>query len=93
MMATKQHIIAIHGRATKPSEMEKRRLVKTSILHGLDRVSGKKADKLRSGEVRLSLAYYGDINNAEMMKAGKKSRSDLTGRDPAHDNAPCEERK
>lgn len=90
MSQPKQHLIVIHGRATKPSEKEKRRLVKSSVLHGLDRVSPEAADKIRSKKVRLSLAYYGDVNNAEMIKAGKKTAADLKGKDSAHDNAPCE---
>ena len=89
-MPIPKHLIVIHGRATKPSEREKKRLVKQSILHGLGRVSPAAAAKVRSGEVKLAIAYYGDINNEEMIKAGKKVRQELKGRDPDHGNAPCE---
>ena len=90
IMTPPKHLIVIHGRATKPAEREKKRLVKESILHGLGRVSPEAAAKIRSGEVKLSLAYYGDISNAEMVKAGKKVLQELKGRDPDHGNAACE---
>ncbi len=90
-MSKEKHLIVIHGRATKPSKKEKNRLVKKSIIHGLGRVSESSADKVLSGEVKFKPVYYGDVSNREMMKAGKKSKADLNGRDSAYDNAPCEE--
>jgi len=91
MAAAKQHLIVIHGRATKPSEREKRRLVKKAILHGLGREAPRAAEKLRSGRVRFSFVYYGDISNELMIRSKGKTRGDLRGRDPAHGGAPCEE--
>lgn len=38
MPGRKKHLIVIHGRATKPSATEKRRLVKKSLLHGINRL-------------------------------------------------------
>lgn len=90
MPQRKQHLIVIHGRATKPSEKEKRRLVRLSVIHGLERVSKSAATKIRTGKVKMSLAYFGDISNAEMIRANKKSSSELKGRDPLHPGTPCE---
>lgn len=87
---SQKHLIVIHGRATKPSEREKKRLVKRSLLHGLERVSEDAAQKIRSGDVKFSFAFYGDISNHLMIEAGKKSRRDLPDRDSAHDDTPCE---
>lgn len=89
-MSKEKHLILIHGRSTKPSEKEKARLTKKALLHGLDRVSVEAAQKVRSGKIKLSFAYYGDISNAAMIEAGKKTKKDLAGRDPAHGDAPCE---
>lgn len=86
-----KHLVVIHGRATKPSKKEKQRLIKSALLHGLGRVSSRARSQVKTGKVKLSIIYYGDINNREMMKAGKKSKADLKGRDSAFSNAPCEE--
>ncbi len=85
-----KHLIVIHGRATKPSSKEKKRLVKKSLIHGLERVSPQAAQKLKNGEIRFSLAYYGDICNREMIRADEKEKSELPDKDPAHGNSPCE---
>lgn len=90
MPTPRKHLIVIHGRATKPSQSEKRRLIKESVLHGLERISAPAAKKVRESQVKLSAIYYGDINNQEMVKAGKKTWRDLPGRDPAFENARCE---
>ena len=86
----KKHLILIHGRATKPSEKEKRRLVKKTLLHGLERVAPEAAEAIRSKDVRFSLAYYGDICNGIMLAADKANHAELTERDPAHNYGPCE---
>lgn len=86
----KKHLILIHGRATKPSEREKRRLVKKTLLHGLDRVAPEAAKAIRTRDVRFSLAYYGDICNGIMLASDKTTRANLSERDPAHDYGPCE---
>lgn len=67
-MAAK-HLLLIHGRATKPRRDEKERLVTESLLHGLDRVDPAAAGRIREGEVKLTFAYYGDINNRIMVEA------------------------
>jgi len=89
-MPSNKHIIVIHGRATKPSEREKSRLIRESLLHGLKRQTPELAAKIESEEVKLSVAYYGDISNFEMVKAGEKDEEDLQGSDPEHPGIPCE---
>ena len=90
MPARKKHIILVHGRATKPSEKEKRRLVRSTLLHGLERTSPEAAKAIRDKRVRFSLAYYGDISNSVLLSDNKKARVELAGRDPDHNDAPCE---
>jgi len=67
-MAAKQ-LLLIHGRATKPHRREKERLVRASLLHGLERVDADAAARVRRREVRVTFAYYGDINNRIMVEA------------------------
>jgi hypothetical protein len=64
-----KHLILIHGRATKPPKVAKKRLVKKALLAGLKRVDEKAARAVESGRVKFSLAYYGDINNRLMVAA------------------------
>ncbi len=59
-----KRLIFIHGRASKPRREEKLRLLRASLLHGLQRVSADAHQKVASGDLRIDLAYYGDINNA-----------------------------
>ena len=76
MPARKKHLILVHGRATKPSEKEKRRLVRKTLVHGLERTSPKAAEAIRNKRVRFSLAYYGDISNSVLLSDDKKARSE-----------------
>lgn len=89
-MAQAKHLIIIHGRATKPSRKEKTRLIEESLLHGLQRNHPDAARKVKSGRIKLSIAYYGDISNSIMIDSGKKSASDLPGKDADHGHVPCE---
>ncbi|HRV80355.1 MAG TPA: hypothetical protein P5218_02915 [Planctomycetota bacterium] len=82
-----RQIILVHGRSTKPSEADKRRLVRTAMGHGVRRVSERAADELVSGQVAFTLAYYGDISNRIL---ADKARHWLTERDAEHDWGPCE---
>lgn len=88
-----KHLIVIHGRASKPSGSEKRKLVEASLRHGIARVSPEGAELLRDPErVRYSFVYYGDISNRELVAARSKAREDLKGQnDPEYDFLPCEE--
>lgn len=64
-----KHLILIHGRSTKPRRAVKQRLVLEALRAGLERVSAPAAARLRDGRVKVTLAYYGDILNALMIKA------------------------
>ncbi len=68
-----QHLILVHGRATKPPKAAKRRLVKKALVEGLKRVDTK---AVACGRVKFTLAYYGDINNRLMIAAepGRKRK-------------------
>ncbi|TNF96062.1 MAG: hypothetical protein EP297_10765 [Gammaproteobacteria bacterium] len=89
MPGTKRLII-IHGRATKPSEKEKKRLVRKCLLHGLERVRPAAATRLRRSKVKYNFIYYGDINNREIIKRSPDKETELTGRDEKHGGMPCE---
>jgi hypothetical protein len=67
-----KRIVIIHGRATKPREQEKYRLVVEALAHGLARVSDTAANKVRNGRIPIELAYYGDVNNALLWAAGQR---------------------
>lgn len=90
-MPRTKHLILIHGRSTKPSEKEKRRLVKKALLNGLGRVSTSARKKVEQGKVRFTFAFYGDINNRLMWADDPDEwRQWLTDRDPDHGNVRCE---
>jgi hypothetical protein len=72
-----KHLLLVHGRATKPARQEKERLVKQALLHGLERVSARAAEAVRSGRVATSLAYYGDINNRLVLAAQPRLRAHM----------------
>lgn len=90
MGAPKKHLILVHGRSTKPSAKEKERLVRTALVHGVGRADDDAAQRIRTGEVRLSLAYYGDINNRILRRSDESVWKWMTHKDPDHGNAPCE---
>ncbi|MCB2155325.1 hypothetical protein KQI84_10595 [bacterium] len=73
-MSTK-HIVLIHGRSVKPRREEKWKLVKEALLAGLERVDQAAADAVREGTVRLSFAYYGDVNNDILIEAEQSRKS------------------
>ena len=105
-MARSKHLIVIHGRSTKPSEKEKRRIVTESLLHGLgravedvsisanlnDELGGPEPDTIRFGRksIKYSFVYYGDISNQLILKKDESKADRLTGRDPDHNNQRCE---
>lgn len=87
----KKHLIVIHGRATKPSYSEKKRLVVKSLLHGLERVDARAAKKINDKKVELTFVYYGDINNREIVAHDPGKKKELTGtNDRQSIYAPCE---
>ncbi len=81
------HIILVHGRSTKPSAREKRRLVYAALCHGVGRVSSAALDTFHRSDVSFSLAYFGDINNQIL---GKSHGALLTENDPEHNWTACE---
>lgn len=93
-MPGKKHLFVIHGRSTKPSEKEKRRIVKASLLHGMERVDGAAAAKIdkpvSSGGVKLSFIYYGDLSNELILEKNPAKKDRLTGKDEDHNNQHCE---
>ena len=88
----KKHIIVVHGRHLKPSYEVKRRLVKESMSHGLNRLDDKSAyNAFQSNEVDYTLVYYGDINNELMMEHDAEQYSpELCKIDPKY-KTPCED--
>ncbi len=93
-MPRSKHLIVIHGRSTKPSEKEKKRVATQALLHGLERVDPAVAARVkkRSGadRVKYSFVYYGDISNKLIVEHNEDKLKRLTGRDPDHGNQPCE---
>ncbi|MDC0325566.1 hypothetical protein OAM01_02300 [bacterium] len=90
---SKKHLIIIHGRASKPSHEEKERLVKKSLLHGLDRVDTSASKAIRNRKVKYDFVYYGDLNNRLILDAMDKKdpkRKEYTGRDARHGNQKCQ---
>jgi len=92
-MARKKHLIVIHGRATKPAGSEKKRLVLKAILHGLDRVNTSAANNIRSGRVKFTFVYYGDVNNELIFKSDPTMKRYLTDQNDArYGGGRCETR-
>ena len=85
--SARHQIILVHGRSTKPAAAEKRRLVRTALVHGVGRASREAAARILSGEVAFTLAYYGDLSNRVM---NRKPNKWLTSIDPEHGWGPCE---
>ena len=86
-----KHLIFVHGRSTKPSQKEKERLVRTALLRGIERADSAAANKLRSGKVKFTLAYFGDVNNRLLRRSGTDAWKWMAKKDPDHGNALCED--
>ncbi len=91
-MARKKHLMIIHGRSTKPSEKEKRRIVKLALINGLNRVDPTAAQKIGRGadKVEFSFIYYGDLSNQLILERNPGKLERLKGQDPDHGDQPCE---
>lgn len=89
-----KHLIVIHGRSTKPSAREKKRVVTRALRNGLGRVDPAAPARVgrQSGadRVKYSFIYYGDISNHLILERNPDKIERLSGRDPDHDNEPCE---
>ena len=91
MPVRKKHLIVIHGRATKPSGSEKKRLVKKSLLHGINRIDAAVGTRINNGEIKYSFVYYGDISNRELIARDKDLKKRLTDKNnDKYNNEPCE---
>lgn len=91
MRAPKKHLILVHGRSTKPSQKEKERLVRAALVRGIERSDSSAAMRLRSGNVRFSLCYFGDVNNRLLRRSGTDAWKWMAKKDPDHGNALCED--
>lgn len=90
-MSRKKHLFIIHGRSTKPSEADKKKMVMTALRHGLNRAdsTGDAAKRLNSRDVKYTFVFYGDISNQRMLEKNPSLRKKLTATDPKH-GTPCE---
>ena len=86
-----KHIIFVHGRATKPSQKEKEGLVRSALVHGVARGDHEAAEAIRSGRVRFTVAYFGDINNRILRRSSTHAWKWMAKKDPDHGNALCED--
>ncbi len=75
-MVTK-HIIVVHGRGVKPHPAPLRRLIKRALVGGLERVDGSAARALAESQVKLTVAYYGDITTGIMAEASPQLTDEL----------------
>lgn len=86
----RKHIIFVHGRSIKPSASRKKKLISDALMHGLHKVSPDAAEAIRSGTVKCSFAYYGDINNSIMATHDPDIAARLTARNnKAYGHEPC----
>jgi hypothetical protein len=86
----RKHIIFVHGRSIKPSASRKKKLINEALMHGLYQASPDAAEAIRSGTVKCSFAYYGDINNSIMATHDPDIAARLTARNnKAYEYEPC----
>ena len=69
-----KHIIIVHGRSTKPRREEKVRLVLAALRHGLTRAGFEVEANAVGAKIPVSVAYYGDVNNAVLWAAAQRPR-------------------
>ena len=85
-----KHLIVMHGRSIKPAEAEMRKLVHKALALGVGRAGDEATRKaITSGSLKVSFAYYGDINNEIQAREDKSDRKALTATDPDHGNKPA----
>ena len=85
-----KHLIVMHGRSIKPAEAQMERLIRKAVALGLDRAGDSRtADKIRTNDLKLSFAYYGDINNVIQAREEKSDRKALKATDPDHGGQPA----
>lgn len=89
-MRTK-HLIVVHGRAIKPAGSELARLAKRALGSGLRRAGDTAtAEKIAQGGIKVSSAYFGDINNEIKAERSRKTAKLLTAiNDSVYSYKPC----
>ncbi|MGF9691268.1 hypothetical protein AAIH46_00495 [Rhizobium sp. 0TCS1.26] len=86
----RKHLILVHGRSIKPAREALITLSHQALASGLRRAGRQdRAPALSDGRIKVSFAYYGDINNRILSKADAGTRKKLTAKDPAFGNAAC----
>lgn len=70
-----KHLVIIHGRDKKPECEKLLGLIKKALVAGLRRVDEDAANQLDKGELPITLAYYGDINNRLLLARRPKLKS------------------
>ena len=86
----RKHIIFVHGRSVKPSASHKKKLTMNAMLRGLHAASPHAAELVKSGKVKFTFAYYGDINNAIMAMHDADIAASLTDKNnAAYNREPC----
>jgi hypothetical protein len=70
----------VHGRGAKPQPGVLGGLMKRALLGGLSRVNRDAAQAVASGQVKITLAYYGDISNALLIKADPQRQKTMLSR-------------
>lgn len=68
-----KRLVIIHGRDKKPDRETMLRLVKKSLITGLERVNENAAKKVSLEEIPITFVYYGDINNALLLEKIKEN--------------------
>jgi hypothetical protein len=77
---SQKNIIVVHGRGTKPQPGVLRRMIKRALVAGLERVDAKAAHAVASSQVKLTLAYYGDVTTDLMADSSPQLTDSLIRR-------------
>lgn len=65
--------------------------MRAALLRGVERTDPEAANQIRSGKVRFTLAYFGDVNNRLLRRSGTDAWKWMAKKDPDHGNALCED--
>lgn len=86
----RKHIIFVHGRSIKPSASRKKKLIGDALMHGLYNASPDAANAIKTGAVKCTFSYYGDVNNTIMATHDPAIAARLTARNnKAYGYEPC----
>lgn len=86
-----KHLIIVHGRAIKPAGSALARLARSAVESGLRRAGdAATAERIAQDEIKVSSAYFGDINNEIEAARSRKAARLLTAiNDPDYPFKPC----